>query len=303
MILLRCVLFASLLVWMTEAQLNFDYLKQDEWGDLCNLPTSREQTPTNIVTANVEVNKNIIPLEFDDQWEAAVNGTYRNGGINLGFFPSTFGGNGARPTLRNYLGTYEHLQFHMHWGMQNNMGTGHQIDGVQYGLEFHWVNPKLNSNFSFATATNQSDRNSLSLVAVLAEANDSMPISGIWAKLDPTMVINNGDAVNVTNVLYSNLLPKSRDFYYTPGSYTSPQCFEIVHWFVMKERIQVPSAYLTKLRTMRFDSGELMLTNHRDAQPIYDRTVYTAAGAVKQAASLVVLISSALIVFGYNIIW
>lgn len=150
MCLLRCVLVGSLLVWMTEAQLAFDYLKQDEWGDFCNLPTSRMQTPINIVTDDVRENGDLIPLEFDGQWEDSFDGTYRNGGINLGFFPS---GNETLPTLRNHLGVYQHLQFHMHWGSQDNIGTGHEIDGTQYGVEFHWVNIQLNSNFSFATAT------------------------------------------------------------------------------------------------------------------------------------------------------
>lgn len=121
-----------------------------------------------------------------------------------------------------------------------------------------------------------------------------MPISGVWAQLDPTRVTDSGETFSVSDLLYSDLLPESRDYYYTPGGFTSPPCLEIVQWFVLKERIQVPSAYLEQLRTMRFDDGSLMLTNHRDAQPLNDRTVYTvpAAGAVKQAASLVVLIST-----------
>ena len=297
--LLRSVLVGSLLVWLTEAQLEFDYTRQDEWGDFCNLPTSRMQTPINIVTADVVQSEALIPLEFDEQWEGSFDGTCLNGGINLRFVPSE---NETSPTLRNHLGVYQHLQFHMHWGSQDDIGTGHEIDGTQYGVEFHWVNTQLNSNFSFATATNESDRNSLSVLAVLAEANDSMPISGVWAQLDPTRITNDGDAFSVTDLLYSDLLPESRDYYYTPGGFTSPPCLEIVQWFVMKERIQVPSAYIEQLRTMRFDDGTLMLTNHRDSQPLNDRTVYTVpvADAVKQAASLLVLVSSAFIVSSYN---
>ena len=173
------------------------------------------------------------------------------------------------------------------------MGTGHQIDETQYGVEFHWVHIKQNSSFAFS---NESDRDILSVISVLAEANNSMPISGIWAKLDPTMVRNDGDMVSVTDIPYSDLLPQNRDYYYYPGSFTSPPCLEIVQWFVLKERIQVPSAYIAQLRTMLFNDNTTMLTNHRDAQPLNDRMVYSfSSGAMEQATAS----SSILITINY----
>ncbi len=287
------IIITAVLTCLTEAQLNFDYLRQDEWGDFCNLPTSRRQTPINIVTADVEENSDLIPLEFDAGWDAAVDGIIQNVGTNLRFSANA---DETTPILRNHLGYYEHLQFHMHWGDQDSTGSGHQIDGNQFGLEFHWVNVKQNSNFSFATVSNESDVDVLFVFSLLAEANDSLPISGVWAKLDPTMVRNDGDMVAVTGIPYSDLLPQNRDYYYYPGSFTRPPCLEIVQWFVLKERIQVPSAYIAQLRTMLFNDNTTMLTNHRDPQPLNDRTVYSfSSGAMEQAtasSSMVLLIYS-----------
>ena len=97
------------------------------------------------------------------------------------------------------------------------------------------------------------------------------------------------------------VLPESKDYYYYPGSGTSPGCFEFVHWFVLKERIQVPSAYLAQLRTTRFDSGEIILLNRRNVQELFNRTVLTL-GSVGQAASVLVLVGSALLVCFYNLL-
>ena len=65
--------------------MDFDYLRQDEWGDFCNLPISRMQTPINVVTADVGTSANLIPLEFDGQYDTAVDGNIQNSDTSFRF--------------------------------------------------------------------------------------------------------------------------------------------------------------------------------------------------------------------------
>ena len=276
------------------AQLQFPYDRQDEWGGVCNTG-AMEQSPINIVTADVQESEELIPIEFDQRWTATLDGVFINNGVIAIFTTNT-----ERATVQTHLGEYELTNFNFHWGTID--GTGHQINGVQTAMEvfFGFVRigatfpgiPNLDSNFS---------RGVVAAIHVLAEANDSMPISGVWQLLDPSTLLNASDSINVTGLSYSMILPENRDYYYYPGSLGSRGCYEVVDRFIMKETIQVPTAYLDLLRAIRFNSGELILSNRRNVQELFDRTVLTL-GSVGQAASVLVLVGSALLVCFYNLL-
>lgn len=81
-------------------------------------------------------------------------------------------------------------------------------------------------------------------------------------------------SVKVTGFRFDQLLPSNRDYYFYKGSFTSPPCYEIVGWFVMKNRITVPGAYLNELRKAEC-GGELLGFNFRTPQELGDRVVTT----------------------------
>ena len=297
---MRSVYFLVLAaVYMSAtAQLAFQYVRQENWTGICNTGAAI-RSPINIVTADVQESEELIPLEFDHRWMASLDGEFTNTGVVVRFTDY-----GERAMVCNHLGDYELVQFHLHWGTID--GTGHQINGVQFAVEFHFVTLRIGSGIEFTDNhfTNvgpDSPRDGIAVISVLAEVNDSMPISGVWRLLDPSTLLNASDSINVTGLSYSMILPDNRDYYYYPGAQTSPGCFEIVEFFVMKETIQVPSAYLDLLQSIRFDSGELMLSNRRNVQPILENTVLTL-GSVGQAASVLVLGGSALLVCLYNLL-
>ena len=153
----------------------------------------------------------------------------------------------------------------------------------------------------FTNVGPDSARDGIGVFTVLAEANNSMPISGVWRLLDPSRLLNASDSIDVTGLSYSMLLPENRDYYYYPGSLASRGCYEVVERFVFKENIQVPSAFLDLLQSIRFNSGELILSNRHNVQELFSRTVLTL-GSVGQAASVLVLVGSALLVCLYNLL-
>ena len=91
------------------AQLLYPYDRQDEWGGVCN--TGMEQTPINIVTADVQESDELIPLEFDQRWTASLDGEFTNSGA-----VAIFTTDAEKATVRTHLGVYELAQFHFHWG-------------------------------------------------------------------------------------------------------------------------------------------------------------------------------------------
>ena len=80
-------------------------------------------------------------------------------------------------------------------------------------------------------------------------------ISRAWQQLYPSTLLNASDSINVTGLSYSMILPENRDYYYYPGSLLRNGCYEVIERFIMKKTIQVPRAYLNRLRSIRFDSS------------------------------------------------
>ena len=267
----------------TNAQSNFSYDRQDLWPENCNVATARSQSPINIDTADVQENFDIYrAFEFNNVWKTTLDGIFSNDGRIVTFVATT----GEMATYRNHLGTYKLLNFHIHWGPSNSQGTGHRVNGEESALEFHFVT--LLQGQSLVNVSNTTRADLLSVISVLAEADDSVPISGIWAKLNASAITGAGDSIAVTGVSYTSVLPDNLDYYYYSGSQCSPPCYEVVQWFVLENRIKVPSAFVEQLRTVR-DSNDMLITlNNRDAQPVNDRTVYRG-GAVKPVASAFML--------------
>ena len=246
------------------------------------------QSPIDIVTADAAANPELTDLQFGDGWTTPITGTYRNGGHNVQFDPTD--ANNPAVYTTNYLGQYQILQMHMHWGRNDQEGSEHTVNGGQYPLELHFVHSKVG-------ATDNTAGDYLAVVGVFAEANDSMEISGVWAQLNVSAIQAYPSLVNVTDFTYGSLLPTSRDYYHYRGSLTTPPCSEIVQWFVLKDPITVPGAYLDYLRTIESEDGVNALTlNFREVQPLSERTVYiTGNGAPKIAASALSLLIATII--------
>ena len=78
----------------------------------------------------------------------------------------------------------------------------------------------------------------------------------------------------VSGFRFDSFLPKNLDYYYYEGSLTTPPCSETVQWFVLKERITVPGAYLEQLREVEEDKeGDLLEFNFRMPQALAGRVV------------------------------
>lgn len=259
----------------------FSYDAQNTWPGFCNNNNTGRQSPINIVDADVAVNADLIALELTG-YENAIGGTFGNTGHNQQFDPS--GGETTR-TLRNHFGTYDFLQVHMHWGGMNGVGSEHRVGGSQFDLELHFVHQKQGEN------VDQSAGDNLSVLGVFANAV-SDDVSGVWERLPVQLGVD--ASANVSGILLTNLLPPEgdRNYYQYSGSLTTPNCDEIVQWFVFRTPIAVPQVYLDALRVVNGTTDVPLDMNFREVQDLNGRMIYTmdSSANILTVSSLLILL-------------
>ena len=262
-------ILAALTVSQVASQLDYNYEDQAAWanlpGSFCG--TGRRQSPINIEMASVQESSTLFQNLIFNGYDRMVDGSLANTGHNVQFNPSS---SAPGASVMNHEGTYNLLQFHLHWGEAQDDGSEHRVNGSQYGAEIHFVHRSTNAS---STAGN-----ALTVVGVFAVADSAAP-AGIWQQLMPVPT-GYGTSSSVTGIRYSDLLPTNRDYYYYEGSLTTPLCNETVQWFVLKDTIQIPESYLAMLRMVQEDANGTLLThNVRDAQALNGRIVMTPSSA------------------------
>ncbi|WCL54207.1 carbonic anhydrase [Gimibacter soli] len=97
---------------------------------------------------------------------------------------------------------------------------------------------------------------------LVKEGREHRAASEFWASLP----IEAGQQNKVPTVLVNprDLMPSSRGFYRYMGSLTTPPCTEGVHWYVMKEPIEMSAAQIRALKTLtKMNARPLQDRNHR----------------------------------------
>lgn len=244
----------------------FSYSRQDQWPALCVTGNTMRQSPIDIITQDVQFDKSLIDMEMEG-WDREYDGIFSNEGLNVRFTPTN-----PQATTRNHLGIYDLLQCHFHWGNKTGEGSEHRVDSDAGELEIHFVQRKRNET--------DMTGDYLAVISVIAEVDETAELTGPWLQLNASSVTVFNETTPVSGFRFDQLLPINRDYYYYEGSFTSPPCYEIVGWFVMRERITIPGAYLEQLRNVQWSDGELLGINFRMPQEISERVVTTNAQAV-----------------------
>lgn len=281
--LLFALASASEIEWSYANQSAWQYLEDSSCGGM-------RQSPINIVTADVQESEDLEALVFNSAWDDEVDGSFSNTNHSVTFKP---GGSTTGATIVNHRGTYNFAQFHFHWGSSDLTGSEHLVNGEQYPAELHFVHTKQGGEIT--------DGDYHAVVGVFCEATDD-PATGIWRTLLDNLPIAHGAENSITDVVYSDLLPDNRDYYYYMGSLTTPRCGETVQWFVLKETIEVPTSVLEAFRTVVENDGVTLLqTNFRDPQDLNGRVVQTPeSGALAAGASAAVTLTLAAILSAFQ---
>ena len=284
-----CLAFA-LLDAADAASVEFDYENQSDWltlaGSFCG---GSRQSPINIVSGDVQVDEQLSQLDFSQGWDSSRTGSIQNADNSVRFTPSA---SGEAAITSTPAGAYSVLQFHIHWGRVNTEGSEHRVDGRAFAGEMHFVHEKQP-----ATAAGAGDQNAV--VGVLLEADDTLAISGSpWEALMVPLVFNQ-EFDNVSAIAYSDFLPSDRSYYYYNGSLTTPLCNEVIQWFLLKQPVKIPSAFIEQLRMVQNEDGSLLEFNFREIQLPQGRIVKTAGASAASAVSILLTTMISLFTFAF----
>lgn len=271
-----CLVSAALLAGAHAAGVEFNYGDQSAW---LNFPNSAcggmRQSPIDVVTGSVTVDSTLTPLQFSPGWDQSRSGTMLNTANTIKFTPSA---GAATTTTTTPAGEYALQQFHFHWGRNDGQGSEHLVDGRAYAGELHFVHRRQPAGPADAG-------DAFAVVGVLLEADGSLSLAGSpWEFMVP---VARGSNASVSGIVYSDFLPAAteRDYYFYPGSLTTPLCSEVVQWLLLKEPVRVPAALFRLLRTVQSEAGPVLTFNYRNTQPLNGRLVRTA-GALPAAAAV-----------------
>eukprot|EP01084_Bolivina_argentea_P164400 285819_1 len=177
--------------------------------------------------------------------------------------------------------------FHFHWGRVNNgKGSEHEINGEQYPLEAHFVHYSCDFNnigealSQWRTGGNigingKRDVYVLGVIGVFFKIGaPNRTLKKIFAQYDALEKV--GSEVLIRELNINHLLPSNKAYYTYDGSLTTPPCFPVVKWHVMKEVLTVSQEQMNNLRELLNDAGQGEGDNYRPIEanpnPVYDCT-------------------------------
>ena len=243
---------------------SFSYADQESWPGICVHGNENLQSPINIVTKDVQADASLAKLKLSSNWWEACSGTLKNTGCSVQFVPSEVG----EATVEHHSGLYQLQQFHFHWGPANGTGSEHTVDSSQADAELHFVHSKKDTS-------DENQRDFLTVIGVLLDVlEEEADVSSPWGKMDINSIQPiNSKPVKVSDLVLGHLLPANQSYYHYQGSLTTPPCSETVQWFVMKERLSVPTSFLRQLRMIQEATGQPLQSNFRALQSLGTRLV------------------------------
>ena len=260
-LILSLVTLSGLLGSCKAAEEPFSYQAQGNWSGVCT--TGSRQSPVDIESSAIKRDVSLTPLVLSPAWIANTSSLFENKVTTVEFTP-----NSTTAAFTTFLGTYDLQKFHFHWGASNNdTGTEHTISDGRKELEIHFVHYKRG-------ATDPSQRDYATVIAVLVDVTEDLPIGGGGSLLDVAAIQSNTSSpLNITGLVLFDLLPFDRDYYYYEGSLTTPPCSEVVQWFILQKSLSIPAEFLNQLRMVQQPDGQPLLMNYRDVQPLNNRVL------------------------------
>jgi carbonic anhydrase len=194
----------------------------------------QEQSPINIDSRQA-LSSNLPELKFEYRREQI--GLLNNGHTIL---------HEGSPNSFMYVGEHRYSleQFHLH------SPSEHSLDDQFFDLEIHFVH--------------KAESGDVAVVAVLMQAAEN-------SVLDLPLISNlpqqPGQGVEIEGTRNpTDFLPRSREYFMYPGSFTTPPCTEHVLWIVMKQPIDCPPEYIERFRA-------ILHSNNRPLQKLNARVV------------------------------
>ena len=198
-----------------EPVIHWDYLNTDWENEGFPDCGGTQQSPVNIITCHVAHDATLTPLVTSYTNSSALNELDNGHTLQVvSTNPNSITVNGS---------TFNLLQLHFHEGSE------HEINGVQFPMEIHFVNQN--------SATNQ-----ITVIGVMVkEGAANTEINKIFNHWPPAIDTQVATGLNVN---LNKLLPANKKYYTYAGSLTTHPCSEGLQWLVLKSFITMSHAQI-----------------------------------------------------------
>ncbi|XP_015584685.1 carbonic anhydrase 9 [Cephus cinctus] len=180
--------------------------------------------------------------------------------------PFVFGG------MLNKDQDYELEGLHFHWGIKNNRGSEHILNGIRFPMEMHVIHRNMKYP-DLASALQHEDGLTVLGIFFQLQEEENEHLYPILRTLPNIQWINTEAELNVSITLAS-LMPRDTEIFYTyRGSLTTPPCSEAVTWILFPTTVPISFRQMNKFR-MLSNGEEVLADNFRRLQDIGNRKVY-----------------------------
>lgn len=191
------------------------------------------QSPVNITGAVVDPGLTALETHYEDVPIELINN-----GHTVEFDYET------GSTLKLNGDDYNLLQFHFHTESE------HTVDNLHYPMEVHLVHE------------NEASGNLAVIGIFIEEGNENTFFANFFNDLPPA-TDDHYSSATVVNV--EGLLPSNGDYFTYSGSLTTPGCFEVVTWLVLKMPVEASSTQIQQMHDIIHDNYRpVQLLNGRE---------------------------------------
>ncbi|XP_057325336.1 carbonic anhydrase 7-like isoform X1 [Microplitis mediator] len=249
----------------------FDYQNTDAWKDEYPSCGGNNQSPINLDFGKFREVVDPRKLEFHGYNNIPKKISIVNNGHSLeleGHWPYN-----KHPYISGgpLQSDYVFKQLHFHWGVNNNEGSEHTINGQSFPLEMHLVHYKKDYD-SFKDALNHTD--GISVVAVFFDIQDEGSEGIANVLKNATSLLRPNSHVNLEPFALSTFdgitsAPKYASYY---GSLTTPPCSESVTWIIPVTVLDITAYQMKTFRCLNFNHKDYH--NFRPTQNTNGRIIY-----------------------------
>lgn len=181
---------------------------------------------------------------------------------------------GKTPTLSGgpLFGEYEFYSNHWHWGVTDQSGSEHFIDGRSYPIENHFIFANIKKYGSFEKCLKAGD--GLAVIGILYRIDGSAPNNPLFSnvrnvrkykqKFSSSPGITFGEYFGEDKFLYAHY----------KGGLTTPPCLQVVQWIVSLDIQRINRSQINLFRRLTGKNGLVQSGNWRPPQPLNSRTVW-----------------------------
>jgi len=147
--------------------------------------------------------------------------------------------------------SYKFAQIHFHWGAEDSKGSEHLVGDTQYPMEMHLVHYKAVHD-TIKDALVEGAYDSLAVIGIFFEVSDQRnpALDLLLPYLTQIKAAGTNTAASPFPISSFFWGGDMSSFYRYNGSLTTPGCYEIVQWSVIKKPVPVTKQQLEEFRLL-----------------------------------------------------